>query len=239
MITLFQFPRVWGLPNASPFCMKVENYLRMAKIPYDIHFVNNPQRGPKRKLPFIKVDGVLYADSEIILDELKKSFGNRLEQEFTIEQKAYCHVIDLAFSERLYWVEVYMRWQMDEGWNVLKQTMFNHLPQVSRLFVPNMVRKNMLKQLDYQGFGRHSLDEVLFMGKKTVDALAAILGENPYFLGSKPSTIDATSFAFLANIIFSPLNSDFKQYVSSLDNIKTYCHRMWEQYYPDFPKPEI
>jgi hypothetical protein len=29
MIKLYQFAPAFGLPNASPFCMKVENYLRM------------------------------------------------------------------------------------------------------------------------------------------------------------------------------------------------------------------
>ncbi len=33
MITLHQFARVWDIPNLSPFCSKVETYLRMAGIP--------------------------------------------------------------------------------------------------------------------------------------------------------------------------------------------------------------
>ena len=33
MIKLFQFPPAFGLPNASPFCMKLETWLRMAGLP--------------------------------------------------------------------------------------------------------------------------------------------------------------------------------------------------------------
>jgi hypothetical protein len=32
-IVLHQFYRSFGLPNASPFCMKLETYLRMAELP--------------------------------------------------------------------------------------------------------------------------------------------------------------------------------------------------------------
>lgn len=239
MITLFQFYRVWGLPNASPFCMKIETYLRMAQLPYDIKYVNNPQKSPKRKLPFIKLDGNLYPDSELIIDELKRYFGDELDKDLTKEQKALGHLIELAFSERLYWVAVYMRWQVDAGWSILRQTMFGKLPSVAKLFIPNIVRKNMLKQLDYQGFGRHSLEEVLYMGIKTLDSLATLLGNNPYFLGAKPTSIDATAFAFIANIIFSPLHDELKQHALQLTNINAYCNRMWDQYYSDFPKPNI
>jgi hypothetical protein len=33
MITLYQFPPAWGVLNPSPFCMKVEMYLRMVELP--------------------------------------------------------------------------------------------------------------------------------------------------------------------------------------------------------------
>jgi len=33
MIKLYQFPTAWGLPNPSPFCMKLEVYMRLAEIP--------------------------------------------------------------------------------------------------------------------------------------------------------------------------------------------------------------
>ena len=36
MIKLYQFKPAWGLPNPSPFCMKVETYLRMAGLSYEV-----------------------------------------------------------------------------------------------------------------------------------------------------------------------------------------------------------
>lgn len=239
MITLFQFYRAWGLPNASPFCMKLETYLRMANIPYESKFVNNPHKSPKRKLPCIKMDGKLYPDSEFIIDELKVRFGDEMDKELTPEQKAMADFINIAFCERLYWVAVYMRWQDDAGWNILKETMFSKLPAISRLFIPNIVRKNMIKALDYQGMGRHNPEEVVQLGVKTLNHLAIILGENHYLLGNKPSTVDATAFAFFANVIWTPLDDPLKRHVLERHNILAYCNRMWDEYYPDFVKPAL
>ena len=181
MITLFQFYRVWGLPNASPFCMKVETYFRMTKLPYENKFVNNPQKSPKRKLPHIKMDGKFYPDSEFIISELKSRFGDKLDRGLTTEQQALATLIDATFCERLYWVIVYLRWQYDASWEGIKESMFEKLPAIAKLFVPNMIRKYMLKQLDQQGIGRHNLQEIVQIGVKNLDALAIILGEKKYF----------------------------------------------------------
>ena len=56
MIKLMQFPRMFGLPNPSPFCIKVEVLLKMAGLAYECEFVANPGKGPKGKLPAIKDD---------------------------------------------------------------------------------------------------------------------------------------------------------------------------------------
>ncbi len=77
------------------------------------------------------------------------------------------------------------------------------------------------------------------MGHKTLDALACILGKQTYFLGNKPTSVDATAFAFLANILMSPINDAFHDYARTLGTLRAYCARMWDEYYADFPKPEI
>ena len=234
MITLYQFHRIWGLPNASPFCMKVETYLRMTKLPYDVKFISNPQQAPKGKLPYIQIDGKNYPDSEFIIDELKHRYGDELDKDLTKEQRALAVLIDNVFCERLYWVVVYLRWKTDAGWATIKPAYFGHLPTIPTLFVPAMVRKSMIKALDYQGTGRHGLDEVIHQGCKTIEALTELLGDKPFFFGDKPTSVDATAFAFIANLLMSPVNDSLKQHALKIDTVKAYCDRMWELFYSDF-----
>ena len=56
-VKLYQFPSAWGLPNPSPFCMKLEVFLRLAEIPYEIVTWPDPRKAPKGKLPFIEHEG--------------------------------------------------------------------------------------------------------------------------------------------------------------------------------------
>ena len=48
-IILVQFPRHLGIPNASPFCAKLELWLKLAEIPFEIKEQVMPNSAPKRK----------------------------------------------------------------------------------------------------------------------------------------------------------------------------------------------
>ena len=50
MIELYQFPRAFGLPNPIPFCMKVETYLKLTGLPYEVKDTD-PRKAPLGKLP--------------------------------------------------------------------------------------------------------------------------------------------------------------------------------------------
>ena len=76
MITLHQFPPALGLPNASPFCLKLELYLRMAGLPYRNRYTLELHKAPKGKLPWIDDDGVTLADSGLIIEYLKGRYGD-------------------------------------------------------------------------------------------------------------------------------------------------------------------
>lgn len=237
MITLYQFPGVWRLPNASPFCLKLETYLRMAELPYDIRFVGDPRKSPKGKLPFIKMNGEAFPDSELIIDLLKKRYRDVLDKQLTAEQKALSVLLDSIFADRLYWIIVYFRWQDETGWKHVKEAYFQKLSFLPRLFVPNLVRKATKKTLYGQGFGRHTRAEMLQLAYKTLDAIATILGQNKYFLGSEITSIDATAFGFLANIVWLPYEDPLKIHLHKHSNILMYCDRMWNNFYPELAKP--
>ena len=45
IIRLHQFPRAWGR-NVSPFTLKLETWLRLARVPFESIESVNPRRGP-------------------------------------------------------------------------------------------------------------------------------------------------------------------------------------------------
>jgi hypothetical protein len=52
-------------PNLSSFCCKMETWLRIAGVPYEVFDVTDPRKGPRSKKPFIEDASVRIADSSL------------------------------------------------------------------------------------------------------------------------------------------------------------------------------
>jgi glutathione S-transferase len=230
-ITLYQFPTAFGLPNASPFCMKVETYLRMAGIAYASRYGMYQLRAPKKKLPYIDDDGRIVADSHLIIDYLKSTYGDRLDAALTAVQRAEGTAILRLLEDSLYWVLLYARWIDELGWPMTRQTFFGALPAPLRWFVPRLARRSLARQLYAQGTGRHQADEIYGIGSADITALSLLLGDKPYFLGEEASSVDAAAYAFLANILDVPLDLPLRQAARAHANLPAYCARMRARYY--------
>jgi hypothetical protein len=72
--------------------------------------------------------------------------------------------------------------------------------------------------LHNQGTGRHSRDEIYAIGCRDLTAIADLLSDQPYFLGAEPSSVDATAYAFLANVLWAPIDSPLRAHAAKLPN---------------------
>jgi len=106
-IKLFQFPRRFGIPNLSPFCCKLETWLRIAGVPYEIVETPDPRKGPKRKLPFIEDSGVRIADTSIIIDHLKRTRDVDPDARLDASQRATALLVQRTLEEHYAFVVAY------------------------------------------------------------------------------------------------------------------------------------
>ena len=232
-LTLFQFPPAFGLPNASPFCMKVETYLRMAQIPYTCRYGMYQLRAPKKKLPYIRdANGRIVADSHLIIDYLKAKYGDPLDAALTLAQRARATLILRVLEDSLYWVLLYARWIDERGWPLTRPAFFGALPVPLRWVIPSVARRALGQQLHAQGIGRHLPQDIYAIGAADLAALSELLGGQDYFLGAQPSSADAAAYAFLANILDVPLEVPLLQAARGYANLGAYRARMRARYYP-------
>lgn len=233
MIKLFQFAPAFGLPNASPFCMKLETYLRMAELPFEVPqaTLQQLQRAPLGKMPYIEDEGKVVAYSTLIIDYLKSAYGDRLDGWLDETQRATALAFQRLMEEDLYWAVVYTRWVEPQGWEKMRPAFFAQLSAPLKWFVPGLARRGLIKELHGHGMGRHSRDEIMAIGNRDTTALANFLGDKPYFMGSQPCSLDATAYAFIANILCAPVESGLKHHATQYPQLQAYCERMRNRYY--------
>lgn len=231
MIHLYQFPAPPHFPNFSPFCMKLETYLRMSHLQFTVHSMRNPSHAPKGKLPFIKEEGEVIADSNLIINYLKAKHGDLLDQNLTTAQRAQNLALLRLIEEHLYWTIMYSRWADESGWPVVKALFFSGVPTWLRPWITRSVRRQMLKTLYLQGIGRHSRDEIYEFGKSDIDVIAATLGHQAFINGDTPTSLDACVYGFIANILAFPAINPLQSYCLKQTNLVDYCARMKQRFY--------
>ncbi len=233
MIKLYSFREDFGVPDPSPFVLKVDAYLRLANIEYE-NFpggAGHLKIAPKGKLPFISDDALIIADSEFIISYLQKKFQVNLDTHLSAEQKSTAYLIGKSLDENLYWCLVYSRWVKDDTWIHMKKSLFGSMPFPLKFIIPSIVRNGVISSLQKQGLGRHSDEEIKTIAQRSFQSLSDILGNNTYFFGKHPCTFDATAFGFLSQFISVSLDNEINDLARSHGNLVKYCDNIREIYY--------
>ena len=112
MITLYTFGPLFGLPDPSPFVMKAEMLLKLAKLEYQAS-TKGFLRAPKGKLPYIDDDGTIVADSTLIRLHLEQKYGIDFDRGLSPRDRGIAWAAEKMLEDHLYWVLVYWRWMND------------------------------------------------------------------------------------------------------------------------------
>jgi glutathione S-transferase len=232
MLKLHQFAPAFGLPNASSFCLKLETYLRMTAIPFESVYGMDMGKAPKGKMPYIVDGDNVIGDSNFIIDYLKNTYGDRLDANLTAVDRSIALAMQRLIEENLYWVMVYSRWQEPANWEKTKAALFGDLPSILKPIVPNIVRNKTRKSLQNHGLGKHSTAEIYTIGCADITALSDFLADKPFFLGTEPTSLDASAYGILTSVLRTPIQSPMQDHAQQLPNLSSYCERMSDRYYP-------
>jgi len=262
MVYLFQFTRSPQIPSISPFCLKLESWLKLHGIKYQNVDHKCKFRSKKGMLPFIEMNGEEIADSNIIIETLSKKFDKEMPAELTQDQKNVQHAMIAMVENHLHWTIVY--WKSKDVDNILKgyklnlQSAIGSKAPASLLnfyFKYTFCRKG-LKKVRSNGMGVHTAEEIENFGKKDLQTLSEMLGDKEFFFGEEPAMLDLVVFSHVAQLVMVDkeytcalrdyLEADCKNLVGLVNRMKDRCwNEHWENatgeemdLNPHIPKPE-
>jgi glutathione S-transferase len=231
-IKLFQFPRMFDIPNLSPFCCKLETWLRIAGVPYEVVETPDPRKGPKGKLPFIEDAGVRIADTSIIVDHLAKTRGVDPDARLDAAQRAIALLVQRTLEEHYAFVLAYTHLVREQGVRHTRAR-FDALPAVVGPLVARLVQGRVKKLLWYQGVMRHSDEEIMESARRDWRAILAFMSDGPFFFGREPSGVDAIVFGTLATSVLTPIESPIRDFLRSQPTCVAYAEMMRARFFPE------
>jgi glutathione S-transferase len=205
MITLLTYAPAFDTPAASPFCVKAMMLLNLAGVAWQSEVMSDPRKMPKQKLPAIRVDNQLIADSENIRTYLEAN-GADFDASLTNAERAQSRAIIRMVEEHLYFHCMLDRWADDAVWPTVKAVYFSAMPALPRKFVPNMLRKALLKGMMVQGLARFTSEERLERIDLDLTAIATLVGDG-FLFRDTPTAADASAGAFMDGALKTPVET--------------------------------
>jgi glutathione S-transferase len=233
MIVLHGCGAQFGLPEASPYVTKTEVHLQMAGLPY-VKETTRPEMSPKGQLPFIEDEGEVIADSHFIRLHLERKYGVDFDEGLCPVGRAQAWAIERMLENHFGWTMAGIRW-LDNG-NFAKgpAAFFAALPEEARAAVIADVRRQIRENVRTVGIGRHSEAEVLGLGVRSLQALSALLGDKPFMMGERPTSVDAAAFGMLAGLMTPFFDAPLRQRAMTFENLTAYVDRMMAGVFPSF-----
>ncbi len=231
-IIVWQIDGCWDLPSASPFCIKLQAWLRMAGVAHEVRALRGRPRSANGKVPYVQMpDGRMIGDTAMIMDTLSAERGLTLDEGLDERQRATATTITRMLEDHFYWAIVWDRWILSEHWPRTKSAYFGWMPPPVRWLVPVVARRGVRRAFDGQGFGRMSDDQIVARIEQDLDALSSWLRDAEHCLG-RPSSLDAIVYAFLTSAMRTPFDGPLRRAVAGRDELVTYCDRFEARWWP-------
>ena len=233
MIVLAGGGEQFGLPEVSPFVTKTEVHLKMAGLDYTKRRAM-PQESPKGQVPFIDDGGRLIGDSTFIRFHIEREHRFDFDEGLSTLERATALAIELMVEHELAPTVMYFRWLVPENFEKGPGTWFDAVPAERReAFKADLIGR-VRQGMTAKGIARHSEQEIVGLGVRSLKALSVFLGEKEFLMGEKPCGADAFVFATLAAAMTPFFSSPLRDEAIKFPTLVAYVRRMFDRFYPEF-----
>jgi glutathione S-transferase len=201
----------------------------MAGLEYETD-LNGLSKAPRGKLPYIKDDNKIIADSTLIRLHIEDKYGYDFDAGLDMRQRGLAWAVEKMLENNLYWVVLSERWMHKGNFDFGPRIFFKAVPAPLRPFIIRFVKKKIRRDLAGQGSGLHSRIERHRLAITIIDHTAAILGSNNYIMGDNPCGADAFVFAILTGASVMGFDTPLINAVQAHANLVNYLARMQTRY---------
>lgn len=151
VVYLIQFPRPGCIPSVSPFSLKLETWLRIVGLNYQNINNNFTLKSERGQVPFIEVNGRQIADSNLIIQELIKTFNLKIDQHLSEKDVAKFNVYTAFLEDSLFWSVVFFR-STNVGYFVTEKGFIGHFTGIKKALAKAFLVRQFQKMVSTTTF---------------------------------------------------------------------------------------
>ncbi len=221
MLTLYSYPELFGVADNNGYGLKVFAFMRLAGVPFRHEHILDASAAPRGQLPYIVDDGETLGDSEAIIAHLIGKYRLTIDSALSARERDARHLVTRMLDD-LYWVMSYSRWKDERHWPAFRDAFIKQHPSLTEAALLK-AREYNFQRYHFQGIGRYPPEAAYARGLADLGVLANIVPAAGYVYGTKPTSIDAGIYGFIANIYFYDIATPLKQFVAAQENLVRHC----------------
>ncbi|OYX75012.1 MAG: glutathione S-transferase [Rhizobiales bacterium 32-66-11] len=221
MLTLFSYPELFGVADNNGYGLKVFAYLKLAGIRFEHRHVFDASAAPRNQLPYITDGDEIIGDSDAIIAHVARKHGPDLDADLSAAQRRLGVMLRRTLDD-LYWVMSYSRWKDDAFWPAFSAALRTQHPALTEADLEK-ARSFNANRYYFQGIGRFEPHDAYARGLADLTAIAALVPEQGFVFGERPGSADAAIYGFIANILFYPIATPLRAFVTDHPALVRHC----------------
>jgi glutathione S-transferase len=221
VITLYSYPELFGVADNNGYGLKVFAFLKLTGVPFAHQHILDASAAPRGQLPYLVDDGETIGDSDAIIAHLIGKYRLTINDGLTAAQRDTRHLV-IRMLDDLYWVMSYSRWKDEAFWPSFRDALRREHPTLTEEDLRKAQDVNSQRYY-YQGIGRYAPAAAYARGIEDLQVLANLVPTSDYVFGQSPTSIDACIYGFIANILFYPIDTPLRQFVTAHRNLVRHC----------------
>ncbi|XP_071794032.1 metaxin-1-like [Asterias amurensis] len=232
----------WGIPSVDRKCLNILTYGQFAGASLKVKNNGNLWRNPSGHFPvFRAAQEVLKSDTQVI-----KYFQDNqldLDEELTDQQRADVLAFQALMEEKflpgllhVWWIDAKNYVEFTRPWYA------KALQFPLNYFIPGRWHREAELRVEETRGGSHMepqevTNRVCSDAKECLNLLSVRLGEEDFFFGKVPTSLDALIFSYIAPLLRAPLPSNqLQMHLKGADNLCSFCSRILLRYFPEEPQ---
>nr|CDJ88252.1 Outer mitochondrial membrane transport complex protein domain containing protein [Haemonchus contortus] len=230
---LHVWPADFGLPSIDVKCLQFLACSKMCASPVSVVYSCSPWSSPTGEYPILfdkSNHPKAITDFDRFVDMLRKS-GQEvvIDAELTPAERSQIDAFNCFLKEFIYPAVMHTFWGDDLNYSTVTHHWFS-----SRLSFPyNLYYLEKRRKRIQRLLSEKSVSTIMKDGLQALNLLSSKLGDNKFFCGNKPSSLDALVFGYLAPLLRLPLPNDRLQlHLRACPNLVRFVEQVASIYLP-------